>query len=135
MSSPLPEGGDLDLDDIQPEVEVLPEVPRADLLGQVPVRRGDDARVELEGGDAAHPLEGAVLQGAEELGLGGEADLADLVEEDGAAPRHLEEPPLLGARVGEGARSWPKSSLSMSWSGRAAQSTSIMGPPFRGPMS
>ena len=46
--------------------------------------RGDDAHVDLARALGAHRAHHAVLEHAEELGLHGEAHLADLVEEERA---------------------------------------------------
>ena len=64
---------------------------------------GDDARVVVDlfvRADRPHLF---LLQRAQELGLDRERHLADLVEEDGAAARPLEEPFARRVRVGEGA--------------------------------
>ena len=70
----------------------------------------------------------AFLQHAQQLGLQWQADLADLVEEERAAVglreqtrRHRCTAPVKAPRT------WPKSSLSSSVSGSAAQSTATNG--------
>ena len=89
--------------DVESVVEVLAELARPHLGLQVAVGGGDDAHVDLEGAAAADPLEFALLEHAQQLGLKGGADLADLVEEQGAAVGLLEAA-LAGAdRAGEGA--------------------------------
>ena len=83
---------------------------------------GEDAHVDLDRAVAAHRLEAAFLQHAQQLGLQLERQLADLVEEQGAAVRHLEAARPIAARAGEGAlhvaeqlaleqavRGWPRS--------------------------
>ena len=52
---------------------------------------------------AAHPLEGLLLQDAQHLGLGLEAHVADLVEEERAAVGQLELAAPPRDRAGEGA--------------------------------
>src|SRR5262249_33508400 len=89
--------------DVQPEEEVLAEAPRADLGSEVAVRRGDDADVDGLRAIAAEPLEAMLLEEAEELALQLRRQLADLVEEDGAARRGLEPPGLVLPRTREGA--------------------------------
>jgi hypothetical protein len=106
------EGGDVlaslaqrrqvDLDDLQPVVEVLAETPFAHLALEVAVGRGDDAHVDGERLGAAHPLEGALLQDPQHLRLRLRGHVADLVEEDRAAVRGLEAPDP--ARLGAGER-------------------------------
>src|SRR5262249_35555575 len=68
-----------------------------------PVGRRDYAHVHLEVTGAAHPLERALLQAAQELGLAGQRDLAHLVQEERAAVGQLHQPLLGGLGVGEGA--------------------------------
>src|SRR5204862_6572005 len=45
--TPGAQGRDLHRDDGEAVVEVLPEAPRLDLLGEVAVRRGDEAEVDV----------------------------------------------------------------------------------------
>ena len=65
--------------------------------------RRDHAGVAAEDLRPADPLELALLQDAEDLGLGGQRQLADLVEEDRTAVGALEPARLLPVRAGEGA--------------------------------
>ena len=70
----------------------------------------------------------ALLQRAQELRLQGERQLADLVEEERAAVRLRRRGRVRGARASVKApRAWPKSSLSSSVSGIAAQLTATNG--------
>ncbi len=74
------------------------------------------------------PLELAELEHAQELGLRGQRQLADFVEEQRAALRQLE--PALACRAWapvKAPRSWPNSSDSNSVSGSAAQFTLTKG--------
>jgi hypothetical protein len=86
----LAEGGDGELGDAEAVEEVGAEGAAVDLGGEVAVGGGDDADVggdDLGGAEAAD-LSG--LDGAQELGLDVEGELADLVEEQGAAVGGLE---------------------------------------------
>ena len=76
---------------LQPEVEVLAEKPLAYPLRRIAVGGADDAGVHGEGAVLAHAAHLAVLQRAQELGLQRQRHLADLVQEEGAAARLLEE--------------------------------------------
>ena len=67
------------------------------------------------------------LQNVKELGLDLGRNLADLIEEDGAAVGELEAADALGDGAGEGPFSWPKSSLSTRPVGRALQLTLMNG--------
>ena len=111
----------VDREHAQPVVEVGPELPFDHRLLQIPVGGRQDAHVHLERGIVADPLQIAVLQHSQQLGLQRQRELADLVEEQGALIRQLElaRPVVDGA--GEGPFTWPNSSLSATDSGRAAQ--------------
>ncbi len=95
-------GGQLDLHLRDAEVEVAPEAARVHGAHEVAARRGEDAHVDLAVGRAADGLDAALGERAEELGLHVERQLAQLVEEDGAAVRLLErgEAPVDRAREG-----------------------------------
>ncbi len=97
----LAERRDLDRHDVQPVEEVLAEAALLDLLLQVAVGRGDDAHVHGDQLAAADPLDLARLDRAEQLRLGLRAQVADLVEEEGAAVGQLELAPALTGRAGE----------------------------------
>ena len=94
---------ELDRDDVQPVEEVLAEASLLDGAPQVDVGGRHDPDVHLDGLDAAEPHELALLHHAQELGLGLEGDVADLVEEQRALVRQLEEALLGVDRPGEGA--------------------------------
>jgi hypothetical protein len=54
--------------------------------------------VEFQCPTAANPLEFALLQDTQQLGLKGRRDVADLVEKERAAVGHLEAPPCANSR-------------------------------------
>ena len=84
-------------------VEVLAEGGVLDGGGEVAVGGGDDARVGAPGLGRAEAGEGAVLEEAQELDLDRGGELADLVEEQGAAVRGLGVAGLGVDRAGVGA--------------------------------
>ena len=88
---------------MQAIIEVLAESPLRDRLLEVDVGGGEDADIDLEGAVAADGLEGAFLQDAQELGLELDGELADLVEQEGAAVGHLEPAGAGLGGAGEGA--------------------------------
>ena len=92
----------LDGDRAQPVVQVLAEQPLADQRRQVPVRGREHAHVDADLRRAADVAEGRRVEDAEQLDLRGLAHLPDLVEEDRAAVRDLEEARL--GPVGPGER-------------------------------
>jgi hypothetical protein len=67
--APLAERRDLDRHHVQPVVEVLAKGPVSHRLFQIAMGSGEDANVHAERLVAAHPLERALLQDAEELHL------------------------------------------------------------------
>ncbi len=85
-----------------PVVEVLPEALLLHAGEQILVRRGDDADVDVDRLVLAHAPDLVLLDRAEQLGLEGQRRLGDLVEEEGAAVRLLEE--ALARRDGAGER-------------------------------
>jgi hypothetical protein len=82
----------LEANDVEPVVEVLAEEPVGDHGAQVTVGGRDDPHVHPQRLVAAHALEFALLQEAQELHLDRPRDLADLVQEQRAARRALEAP-------------------------------------------
>src|SRR4030042_1235948 len=80
----LSERGNRERNDVNPVIQVFPEGPPLDLLGQVLVGGRDDAHVHLDGAAAPHPLKTLLLQNAENLGLGLEAHVPDFVQKQGA---------------------------------------------------
>ena len=101
--APVAQRRQLDLDDVQPIVEVFSELPFGHELLEVDVGRRDDAGVDLLRLDPAQPHELPFLHHPQQLGLRLYRHAADLVEEDGALVGQLEQP-LLG---GHGAREGP----------------------------
>ena len=97
---PLPERRDVERDDIQPVEEVFAETPGCDLRQEIPVRRGDQADIDLDHLLAADAGDLPLLEDAQELHLHPERHLAHLVEKK-APPVGLAELPL-PAPVGPG---------------------------------
>ena len=96
---PLPQRRQLDREDVEPEIEVLPEVPSCDLVAQLPVGGRDHPHVDLASCLGADALQLAGLQRPQQLGLRLRAQVADLVEEERPSVGQLEpaQPPLGGA--------------------------------------
>src|SRR5438876_2551035 len=87
---PLAQPRQRDRDDVQPVVQVLAEASRLHLGLEVLVGGREDAHVDLERAVAADPLELALLQNAQDLGLRLRPHVADLVEEERPAVGDLE---------------------------------------------
>ena len=88
----------------EPVEQVLAEVAAREGGAQIAVRRRDDPHVHGRRIVRAEPEHLPLLQDAQEPRLERGGDVADLVEEDRAGVRRLEEPrPAAAARAGEGA--------------------------------
>ena len=96
-------GGHADGHHVEAVVEILAEGARPDGLAQVGVGGRDHAHVHLDGAGAAEPLDLALLERAQQLGLEVDAQAADLVEEERAAVGQLELAELARVGAGEGA--------------------------------
>jgi hypothetical protein len=81
VSSPLPEGWERDLDDVQPVEQVFPEPARGDLGFEVPVGRGQDSYIPGAGPRFPNPLVHLLLEEPEQLRLQCQREIADLVQE------------------------------------------------------
>ena len=95
-------GGHADREDVEPEEEVGAEPSLASRFLQVPVGGRHHARVRPQRLAAAHALELALLEDAQQGDLDRRRQLPDLVEEDRAPGGQLEAapPPFQGAREG-----------------------------------
>ena len=69
----------------EPVVEVFAEFPFGDHRPRIAVRSGDHAHVDLPGAAGPYPDDLSDFENAQELGLHGQRQFTDLVEEDGAA--------------------------------------------------
>ena len=98
---PLAQRRHADGDDGEAEVEVLAEVALLDGLLEVLVGGGDHAHVDLQRLLGADALDLALLQHAQDLGLGAQAHVPHLVEEDRALVGELELADLLLGGAGE----------------------------------
>ena len=83
--------GQLHGDHVETVEEVLAELPFLHHLAQLDVGRRDDPDVDLDRFHAAEPHELAFLDDAQQLGLGLERNVADLVEENRPLVGELEE--------------------------------------------
>ena len=83
VTFPVPQRGKLDVEHVEPEVEVPPELTDLHERPNFLVRGRDDPDVHAYGLLPADPEELPFLQDSQQLGLGGQRHLPDLVEEDG----------------------------------------------------
>src|SRR2546423_894360 len=101
--APFAQRRQIDIDDVEPVIQVASESTRRDVIWQPPVGRGDQPDVDAHRTSAADPLELAELERPQQLALERGREFTDLVEEDSAAIGDLELPFLLRHRPGEGA--------------------------------
>src|SRR3989475_10482694 len=97
----LPQGGYVEHDYRQAEIEILAKLLLARLALEVTVRRGDDAEVDLALAHAAHTSHRALLDGPQQLPLYREVDVADPVEKEEPPLRRLDQAGLRLLGVGE----------------------------------
>ena len=129
----LAQCGNADRHDGQAIEEIAPEGPALDLGLQVLVGGGDEPHVDVHGAVGADGCHLLLLDRPQQLALQMQGHLPDLVEEQGAAARHLEVPaPVLGG-AREGPLRAPNSSDSNSSAGIAAQLTATKGRSRRQP--
>ena len=88
--------------DGQTMVQIRPEPSARHQLAQVPLRGCDQLDVEPQRGHRAETPDALLLDHLEQLALERHRERVDLVEEEGAARRRLEEPGLGAPRIGEG---------------------------------
>src|SRR5439155_26099110 len=93
----------MDIDHLQPMEQILPEGARSHARGEIGVAGGDQPKIATDQGATADSAKLALLQHPEELCLGLEGQVRDLVEEKGAAVRQLEDAHPLPVGAGEGA--------------------------------
>ena len=103
VGRPLAQRRDFQIDDVEPEQQVLAEAAVAHRLGEIAVGGGDDADVDRHRPRAADAVDDALLDRAQQLGLQPHVHLGDFVEQQRAAVGLLEfaDPPR--HRAGEGA--------------------------------
>ena len=104
----LAQGRQDDVDDAQAEIEVLTEGAAAHLFLEVHVGGGDHPDIDVQRRVLAHRVEGALLEEAQEAQLHERRDVADLVEEQGAAVRLEDAAETVAVGAGERALAVPE---------------------------
>ena len=100
-SRPFAQRRQVDFDDAQPVEQIAAKAARGRLDPQIAVGRGDHMDVHLPGFERTDALHFAVLDGAEQLGLQRQRQLADFVQKERPAIGVLEQPDLRFRRPGE----------------------------------
>ena len=98
---PFPEARHFEADNVEPVVEVLPEIAVFHLVPEVFVGGGDHLEIDLDIFFPPEPPELSFLDDLDELGLEIKAHVPYFVEEDRSAVRVLENPGLRFLRVRE----------------------------------
>ena len=118
-------------EDVETVEQIAAEAAALHLLLEIAVRRRKDSRVHRDRLGAADGNHLALLEHAQELHLRGRRRLADLVEEERALGRGLEQPRLSFIAPVNDPFTWPNSSLSSRLSGSAPQLIEMNGPSAR----
>ena len=84
IAGSMPERRDLDLDHIEPIVKILPKPVIPDGLIQIHVRGGNQADIGLAGDVVSQAFEFPFLDESQKLGLNGQGQIADFVQEQGS---------------------------------------------------
>src|ERR1035438_1931799 len=98
----LAERGDADGDAVEAVIEILAKLFLGDHASEVAIGGGDDAPGDMDDLLAADAVELAFLEDAQQFGLGSAVEIADFVEEDGAAVGLFEFAAAGGGGAGEG---------------------------------
>ncbi len=101
--APLAQRRNHDGGGVEPVVEVVAELPRLDHRAQVAIGRRDQPNINRVGARRADRLDLVGLDRAQQLGLEAQRQLADFVQEQGAAVGRAEIAKRILARVGESA--------------------------------
>ena len=99
---PLPQGRNMDGDNVQAEEKVLPEPARLTFLLQILVGGGDDPHIRFYGLFPPQALYLLLLDGPQHLGLGGQGHIADFIQKEGPPVGHLKAALAVGNRIGKG---------------------------------
>jgi hypothetical protein len=102
VTGKFPQGGDANMEEMQPVVEVFPEAVLPDELFQGMEGGRNEPDIHLAAGVAPDPADLAILDGIEHLGLEGDGKAGDFVEKQGSAIRCFKQadPLLAGIRKG-----------------------------------
>jgi hypothetical protein len=101
VADALAQGRRGDGKDFEAIVKIRPELFFSDHGGEVTIGCGNEPHVHRDGPGAAESFELALLNGAQELGLQVERQLADFIEEERAIVREFESSHLAGDGSGE----------------------------------
>ncbi len=91
----------MQLDSIEPEQQILAECTARHLGGEIGIGRRDQSHIDFHRARRTDPFEFAILKHTQQLGLLGNRDIGDLIEEQSAAIGQLETPDAIGLGIGE----------------------------------
>ena len=124
---PLAQRGQAQVHDVQAIEQVFAERAVLHRFGEIAVRGGDDADIDLDRLGAADAVDLALLDGAQQFGLQARIHLADFVEQQRAAIGFLELADAARDGAGERALLVAEQFDSSRFSGIAAQLTEMNG--------
>ena len=88
--SALTQRRELDLEDLQPVVEIFPKALLLNGGGERPVAGGNDAQIDASSNGRTQAINGFLLQGTQDLRLGIETHAIDIIEKERPSVRLLE---------------------------------------------
>ena len=121
----------MQLDDLEPIIEILPEGATCDTVGEIAIGSGHDAHVHAPALVLSDAPDLALLERSQEFDLHTGRDLADFVEQQSPTVGGLEQTRSILGRASERTARMPKSSLSSSASVMAPQLMAMKGPADR----
>ncbi len=89
---PFPQGRQVDPDHVEPVVQIFTESPLSHPFFEILVGGGDDANIQVFHIGAAHALKLSLLEKSQDLCLGIELQVPDLVQKKGSLVRQFEFP-------------------------------------------
>src|SRR3954470_4159298 len=92
VAGPLTQRGQRNRNDVEPEVEILPERTLRDRLREILVRGSEDAHVDLDLLAPANALDFSRFDRAQQLRLRFRTEVADFIEKKRSCVRELESP-------------------------------------------
>src|SRR5437899_6002445 len=103
IRSPVAQRRHLDSDDVEPEIKIFAESAIGDAFLEVATGGGDDAHLGFARDIFAEPLIFTFLKQTEQFGLNLDREIADFIEEQGAARGDFDFAPMVAHCASEGA--------------------------------
>ena len=92
VGASVPQGWQMDREDVEPKEKILPETPFFDLGLEVTVGRCYDSSIGFDGPVASNALKTSLLKDTQQFYLNRRGEIADFVEEKGTVHGRLKAP-------------------------------------------